>query len=347
MTGTLPSSRISRCAAARSGTVLIVVAGLSALLASMTIAFLIRQRSSAEESTQFEQDIQARIMLIAGCNYIQETSRIGYDDGVDPYHREAFGWVDVRQLNADGTPMIGPNCRGSAPTDVVPLFQTALSEVSGQHGAAVDRPSWPAIGGVARCPMYVMQRPPYAVQLTAAYNPISTDPSSLYFGQPLQVNPDPQPVVTNPTSSQGTLTDFIVGDPTPRGNSTSMAWFRAYRDGPDTFVITCGAGATLGFNNWNEVVGAGFAQQFTSDPSLLQSYLQQEMRIWYRVQWSAAVATPDVHNIKNAWIDGASDDYYISFPMDSSQSIRSQSHCKNMGGTFRYIERLRIAPTWY
>ena len=106
MTGTLPSSRISRCAAARSGTVLIVVAGLSALLASMTIAFLIRQRSSAEESTQFEQDIQARIMLIAGCNYIQETSRIGYDDGVDPYHREAFGWVDVRQLNADGTPMI-------------------------------------------------------------------------------------------------------------------------------------------------------------------------------------------------------------------------------------------------
>ena len=44
---------------------------------------------------------------------------------------------------------------------------------------------------------------------------------------------------------------------------------------------------------------------------------------------------------------GASQDYYISFPMNSSQSIRSQSHCKNMGGTFRYIERLRNQPTNY
>jgi type II secretory pathway pseudopilin PulG len=331
----------------RAGAVLIIVAAMSALLASLTLAFLIRQRSSAEETAAFEQDIQARVMLIAGCNYIQETSRIGYDDGIDPYHREAFGWIDVRQINSDGTPMIGPNCRGTNPTDVVALFQTALTEISGNHGSTVDRPSWPAIGGVARCPMYVMVRPPFAVQLTTAYNPISTDPTSAAFGRPLLINPDPQPVVTNPSASQGTQIDYIIGDQRPRGNSLGMSWFRAYRDGIDTFVITCGAGATLGFNSWQEVQGANASAQFNNDANQFLSFLEQEARLWYRVQWSAAVATPDVHNIKNAWIDGASDDYYVSFPMNSSQSIRSQSHCKNMGGTFRFIERLRNAPTYY
>jgi hypothetical protein len=331
----------------RSGAVLIVVAALSALLAAMALAFIVRQRSSAEDSILLEQDVQARIMLIAACNYIQEGSRIGYDDGVDAFHREAFGWIDVRMVDNAGNPVMGPNCRGASPSTVVPLYDATLREASGKHGLTKDRPSWPALFSVARCPMYVMVRPPYAVQLTAAYNPIATDPSNQAFGRPFLTSPDPMPVVTRPMSTPSALASYTAGDQSARSNSTGMSWFRIYRDGLDTFVITCGAGGSLGFNNWDEVQDAQAQGLFNSDLGMFLALLDQEVRLWYRVQWSAAVATPEVHNIKNAWVDGASQDYYISFPMNSSQSIRSQSHCKNMGGTFRYIERLRNQPTNY
>jgi hypothetical protein len=327
--------------------VLIVVAAMSALLATTALAFLIRQRSSAEESILFEQNVQARVMLIAACTYIQEASRIGYDDGKDPFHREAFGWIDVRELDSTGAPVMGPNCRGASPSIVVPLFDATPREVSGNNGQSVDRPSWPALFSVARCPMYVMAQPPYAVQLTAAYNPIVSDQSSPAFGRPYLRNPDPMPVVANPMSSPTARNEYLTGNPSPRSNSTGMSWFRVYRDGMDTFVITCGAGGSLGYNNWNEVIGSRDQAQFNNDSGFFYDLLNQEVRLWYRVQWSAAVATPEVHNIKNAWVDSSSQDYYISFPMDVSQSIRSQSHCKNMGGTFRYIERLHIPPTFY
>jgi hypothetical protein len=333
-----------RSARVRSGTVLILVAGISALLASLAVAFLVRQRASSEESSAFERDIQARIMLIAGCNYVQETSRIGYDvDGTDPWHREAFGWVDVRTLDSAGAPVPGPNCRGALPTDIVPLFDATLQEVSGLHGQSKDRPWWPAVGGVARCPMYVMERPPYAVQLTAAYNPIVTDQASPLFGKPYQTHPDPMPVVQNPGVARA---DYLNGLPNPRSNSIDRAWFRVYRDGPADFVITCGSGGTAGFARWEEVVGAGpeARAQFGDDRALFDLLLDQETRLWYRVEWSASVAAPNVHNIKNAWVD---EDQYMSFPMNTSQSFRSQSHPKNMGGTFRYVERLRTAPTRY
>lgn len=334
-------------AGSRRGAVLIVVAALSALLATIALAFIIRQRSSSEESLQMEQDVQARIMLIAACTYIQEAGRIGYDDGADPFHREAFGWIDVRAVDPTGAPVMGPACRGTTPSTVVPLYDAILREISGKNGLSIDRPSWPALYAVARCPMYVMERPPYAVQLTAAYNPIASDPASPAFGRPYLTSPDPLPVVARPMSSPTALNDYLTGDTRARANSDGRAWFRVYRDGPDTFVITCGAGGSGGFNNWNEVLGAGAGALFSNDSGLFYTLLSQEVRLWYRVQWSAAVATPEVHNIKNAWADNAPDDYYVSFPMNSSQSIRSQSHCKNMGGTFRYIERLRFQPTNY
>jgi hypothetical protein len=106
----LPSSLSSR-----QGTILIIVAGVSALLAALALAFLARMRSDTEESQYLLQHAQAKIMLAAACNYVQETSRLGWDrypfptaanpsppapstptvDGLN-IHEEAFGWVDVR-----------------------------------------------------------------------------------------------------------------------------------------------------------------------------------------------------------------------------------------------------------
>jgi hypothetical protein len=133
-------------------------------------------------------------------------------------------------------------------------------------------------------------------------------------------------------------------------DSADRSWFRVYREGPATFIVTCGAGGTQGFRDWDEVVGAGpQAVARFEDESLFATLAAQEVRLWYRVEWSPAIATPEVHNIKNAWNYGP-EDHYVSYPMNTSDSAinpRSQAHCRNLGGTIRYVQRLRLAPTWW
>ena len=150
----------------------------------------VRGASSVEETAVYEAEVQARLMLVAASSYVCETARIGYDTTSGPDHLEAFGWIDVR----DGSE--GPNTRGSTPTGattIVPLWRPDLVERS--RPGSPDRPAWPAKGGVARCPMYTMVRPPYAVELTSVYNPIETNSASAVFGQPLLKNKDPQPLM--------------------------------------------------------------------------------------------------------------------------------------------------------
>ena len=50
----------------RRGTVLIIVAGLAALMASLALTFLARVRSDVEEGQLQLQMVQARVMLVAG-----------------------------------------------------------------------------------------------------------------------------------------------------------------------------------------------------------------------------------------------------------------------------------------
>jgi hypothetical protein len=224
---------------------------------------------------------------------------------------------------------------------VVPLFDDTPVERWGRGSA--DRPAWPAQLGVARCPMQVLQRPRYAIRLDAVPNPIVTDAGDPRFGRPYLKNPDPQPLADDRAT-------FMSADWNVRVDSADRSWFRVYREGPATFIVTCGAGGTQGFRDWDEVVGAGpQAVARFEDESLFASLAAQEVRLWYRVEWSPAIATPEVHNIKNAWNYGP-EDHYVSYPMNTSDSAinpRSQAHCRNLGGTIRYVQRLRLAPTWW
>jgi hypothetical protein len=320
----------------RQGTILIIVAGLSALMASLALAFLARQRSSQQETIWYEQDIQARLMLTAACSYIAEAARIGYDTSTGANHIEAFGWIDVR----DGS--VGPNTRGPRAADIVPLHDAArLVEAWGTGGN--DRPAWPALKSVARCPMHVLERPPFAIRLNATPNAMVSDESDPVFGRPYLKNPDPQP-------QADTRADFMSADRRIRQASADRAWFRVYREGPATFLITCGAGGTRGWRDWAEVQGAGAdAMAEFGDESFFDTLRNQETRLWYRVEWSPAIATGEVHNIKNAWNSG-NEDHYVSYPMNTSNSAinpRSQAQPRNLGGTFRYIQRLRMPPTWW
>ncbi|HEX3132306.1 MAG TPA: hypothetical protein VHX44_01850, partial [Planctomycetota bacterium] len=77
-----------------SGTILIIVAGISALLASLSITFLLRIREGAQASELLTQETQARLMLHAACSYILECSRIGYGPAREDATRPAGTGID-------------------------------------------------------------------------------------------------------------------------------------------------------------------------------------------------------------------------------------------------------------
>ena len=51
----------------RQGTILIIVAGISGLIAALSVVFLTRMRSDVTETAAIVQEAQARLMLTAAC----------------------------------------------------------------------------------------------------------------------------------------------------------------------------------------------------------------------------------------------------------------------------------------
>ena len=191
--------------------------------------------------------------------------------------------------------------------------------------------------------MHVLERPPFAISLNATPNAIVSDEAHPAFGRPYLKNKDPQPQAES-------RADFMSADRRVRQSSADRAWFRVYREDSAAFIITCGAGGTRGYRDWDEVQGAGPAvvAEF-GDQAFFNTVRNQETRLWYRVAWSPAIATGEVHNIKNAWNSG-NEDHYVSYPMNTSNSAinpRSQAQPRNLGGTFSYVQRLRMPPTWW
>lgn len=348
----------------RSGTILIIVAGISALLASLSITFLLRIREGAQASELLTRETQARFMLHAACAYVLECSRIGYgtsrqdatrgaDASIDGYvittsgalaHREAFGWIDVRE--SDGVGFAQPGLPG--PRD---QRGNRIVSVSGK---------WPDVGGIVICPMQRWTRPPYAIAPLVAANPILSDPARQgdpRWGLPLLSNPDPMPAVANGWPSAVTdrgWNDYVTGDARPTATSPNQAWFRVCRLSAATFVVTCGAGGTMGFKDWNEVTlpeaqrhpGApGGPELFNNDASLFETLRTNELRTWYEIRWSAAVRPLDFRYEEamwwGTWLQNAF--AYRTYPVNGSQYTgwgRANRFNPNPMGTLSYIQRL-------
>jgi hypothetical protein len=306
-----------------------MVAGICALLASLSVVFLANMRSSIEESQLLATNVQARIMLYAACNYVQEASRLGYDESVT--HGEAFGWIDVR----DGSE--GPKISLSGPS----LFP---------------------VGVPKRFPMYVWKQTRYAIKPTLAYNPISSDESDqITFGRPYLRNPDPQPVssVFEGPANNGVFRDYVHGESirgsgsqligSPRTNSLDLAWFRILRTDKARFLVTCGSGATLGFCSYDEAVtdlSASVAAQLFVDRQNFGLFQAQETRLWYQIEWSAAVLG-GMENSTDGGLLGA--EHFVRLPVNASHQyypggVASQSNSRNMVGTIRWIQRLTHEP---
>lgn len=327
-------------ASPRHGTILIIVAGICALLATLSLAFLSRMHKDTQESESVIQYAQAKIMLAAACNYIQETSRIGWDnypstpnvDGLN-IHEEAYGWIDVR----DGS--IGPKRRKMGLTDP---DSTSDGPLSGKPLYNVSKSNWPNVGGVAVCPMYRMKRPPYSTSLKVGHNLMVTDnPASPDYCYPLLKNPDPRPA-----QDAATYALFETGDRTPEPDTFGKAWFRVLRDGPGTFIATCGAGGSGGYRNWSEIP-ASIRPQFNNDPVYFESLRSSEIRLHYRLEWTAAVTEVTYHNLQHEIARAT--EHYETWPPNASHtwssSRRTQTWMKNPVGTIRWIQRLLTEPT--
>lgn len=358
------------------GTILIIVAGLSALLASLVLTFLMRMRSASEESAIILREAQARIMLVAGCSYILEAGRLGYDRDftTKTEHTEAFGWLDVRvdpttiDVRVPGNALIGPR-----DAQQMALYDNSIDPVT-------RLPSWPAPGGVVRCPMFCWQRPPFAITQTVASNPIGNVPGSTTFGLPYLSNPDPQPVVGNgwpgtvgaslfDDGQQGaSRSDFIHGDPRPVITTHGRAWFRIYREPidpvrplsdpeatyPSRFIITCGAGGTYGFRTYQEVERAGLTDLFANSAEFFETMRAQESLLWYRVEWSAAVQSKLYHFLDDELRENSTEyriDHYLQESMNVSQYDqtgwgyqRCQGVFINQVGTISWVQRLAREP---
>ncbi|HYE06758.1 MAG TPA: hypothetical protein VEL07_14670 [Planctomycetota bacterium] len=304
----------------RRGAVTILVAGTAAILAALALAFIGRMRSDAEGIVVLEHEVQAKAMLIAGCSYILEAGRIGWDDPRTAAHEETFGWIDVR----DGR--LGPK----------------------HVDDGRDDDSRFPVGASRRFPMHAWERPPFAIAATAAPNPIRTtasDPgigrSDPAYGLPLLVRPDPQPAADD-------WSGYASGDPRPLSSTTGMSWFRIHRESASRFVITCGAGATHGWRDWDEVVADGATATFGGDARAFDDALAHERRLWYRVEWSPAVTGNLGYMYMWYHAEMTGSELHLHRPVNSSQHYQDQAtqmQVKNAAGTLAWVQRLVSAPS--
>jgi hypothetical protein len=333
---------------ARSGTVLIIVAGLSALLASTALVFMMSVREDVADMSVLLRETQSRIMLTAACSYIQEASRLGWEPATSSSteHTEAFGWIDVR----DGG--LGPRVNTGGITTAMRASSQHPVDVGG-----VGNANFP-IGVPVRFPMHVLNQPPYAIQLTACYNPVQVvapDNGNSYLRYP-----DPQPVTdngwaANPANPAGPISAanfsrWVAGDPTPRSNSFAMSWFRLVREPTGAvFTVTCGAGATQGYRTWQEVKLDNATQLFNNDAAYFRSLVNEEVRMWYRVEWSASTTAIDLNYLheyhEEYW--AVATHTYTGGGAANPASYAGAMMDPNMGGTIQWIQRLRTEPvTW-
>lgn len=322
----------------RQGTVLIVVAGISALLMSVAVAYLINMRSDLEETALLQRETQARLVLIAGLQYIQEASRLGWDKKDTTIHEEGFGWADIRDGSA------GPK------------------DVDGKLLYTPDplTPRFPEIGGkAARFPLYVMERPPFALAMNFTYNPAPMDGTLGWDRLVNYTKPDPLPAKT-------TWREFAEGNTAARRNSLGMSWMRIYREKnvrgrppvePATFIITCGAGATEGFRTYQDAYDEGKSGLFNHDPAFFALLRSQESVLWFRTQWTSAVGgssmgirmqnglveLPELN--KESYFKAGTTGYDI---YEGTAAANREHHWwvnRNPLGSFLYIERLQDEPT--
>lgn len=305
---------------------------------SVTVAYLMNMRADLEDSDLVVREAQARIVLIAGLQYIQEASRLGWDKLLTPEHEEAFGWTDIRDGSA------GPKDKNGQP----------LYDVSSNR--------FPCIGGkAARFEFHAVEQPPYAIKTSFTHNPAPMDASLKWQDLVNYKNVDPQPAAVEWAA-------FELGKPDARPESVGRSWMRIYRDKnpiplsipinpeepktavePATFTITCGAGGTRGWKTFNDADLEGEGALFNHDPAYFGMLRAQERILWFRCEWTSAVGGSSRGiKIKDGYWElpeinaGSYSNIYASAPI----SVTDQHWWVNRNsiGSILWIQRLEREP---
>ncbi|MDA3962043.1 MAG: hypothetical protein PF961_14725 [Planctomycetota bacterium] len=355
----------------RRGSILIIVSGLGAVLLLLATTFLVHMRNDLSESEFTVQEAQARVMLYAACNYVTESSRLGYDRLVDNHStpnladddwevRESFGWTDIR----------GPKVPQAGHASASLGAHTIGPKDSSGNCLWENYGVWPGPGGVARNPMQRWVVPPYALIEREVYNPLQTPPPADWRTAASFPNRFPQPEMT-------TLTDYLQGDRQVAPASDGKSWFRVYReragdhDGNgrswdnkpsyDTvdftghhgiFVVTCGAGGTFGYRDWAEVTALGDTAVFGSELEF-DRIRAAERQLHFRIEYSAAVSSLDaVYDPQNAqeqtWMWGDRwDKMPANFEKGDGFELSGEKRGFNPLGTIAWIQRLEEEPPWW
>jgi hypothetical protein len=302
-----------RTVCGRSGTILIVVSGIAAILAALALAFTITMRSDTEEANLLVSEAQSRIMLNAALMYVAETSRVGWQRADASEAIEAFGWVDVRSGKPGPRDQLGR------------LLYTGNDET----GIGTE---YPAVHTSVRCPFHLLNRPPCAVSPEMVANPMPLAPDQTWGELVSFKNPSPTPVVTD-------WDEFLLGDVRVRPHSQAMSWFRIYRRTPAIFTITCGSGATHGYRSYQEAADAGDGDIFNNDDKYFAEIRRQEFILWYEAEWSPGVASPAGYTTE--WNDDAISPQVIGRPYEGN---RTNIAPRNFAGTFLWIQRMSKEP---
>lgn len=112
----------------RSGTILIIVAGLSALLALLVMAFLVRVRADAEETTALQHMAQARMMLTSAILFIMETKGTATDGPYDVHVlKQPSGSVSLHTVYTPADGASRPSSFPISPPSSLPAIATPNS----------------------------------------------------------------------------------------------------------------------------------------------------------------------------------------------------------------------------
>jgi hypothetical protein len=143
-----------------------------------------------------------------------------------------------------------------------------------------------------------------------------------------------------------------MADRTAVQGTRLWGWFRVLRDGPATFIITVGVGGTDGWRDPAELAGATTAERAVLgmhsgvDTALFDLVRAEELRQWWRVEWSSAVGGADINL---AGSEPAVNVRYNSLKKSGPYVSRVSLHAQtvNQGGTFAWIQALRQEPDAY
>ncbi|MBA3684593.1 MAG: hypothetical protein H0W72_05060 [Planctomycetes bacterium] len=368
------ATRSSRRGASRRGALLIIVTGLAALLLSLALTFLSTMRSDGERTRAIVRDTQARIMLSAAICYVLETSRLGWGDqetqGWNDVRNHAVGPIPIDADPEAGDPRAPTNrvwtsgewpAPGTSMRAAMAVWERAPAAVrAGPRNPIAVGPGLPLQDDADENRILV-------AGLHGDYGSYRSLGDAWRVGS--YDRPDPAAVVDPRVDPLA----FRAGDAKPRPGTSNLAWFRVYREsagdhdgdrvpyydvldlnagrGADwngaadiayppnasVFVVTCGAGASLGFRDWDEVLASDAGGTFLDDSAYFAEIRGAETVLWYRIEWSAQTGDYGPKGRRMNW----------STPFDGSPIWDQIFSMPSQGGSIRWVQRLdREPPAW-